>query len=327
MKTMRFLFFRNRFPEPNSVNPAILSEKHWFWLAAIVLCSGCTKVVEIELPAHQSRLVVNSVINPDSTVKVAVYQSLALLDQRNSAKVTNAAVTLYEDNTRSVTLRYADSVGLYVADFKPTAGRTYRLTVSAPGLPEARAVCTVPPKVNFTNVQVRDSATLLEGYTYLSRVTGRFTDRSGPNYYHLFALQPYVWLQWRPPSGNTIRYDTIYTYNPVSFYSDFSTFEYTWGDGGVVFNDAPFNGRTHDLVIDYFPNQSGYNVPDPRKQRFWLYFRHTDAFYYEYYRKLERHFAAQDGGLFAGEPLQMPTNIENGFGIFAAFSQSVVEVY
>ena len=58
---------------------------------------GCEKTIEIDLEDAKIRIVVNSEINPDSTIKVNVTRSRHILDNAEIVPLTDADVKIFED--------------------------------------------------------------------------------------------------------------------------------------------------------------------------------------------------------------------------------------
>lgn len=306
------------------VSPQI--QKCLLLLGTLAALGGCTKDVEIDLPEHTSKLVVNGVINPDSIVSVRISRSVSILDTNENLVVSNATVILQDEGSASISLVYNPSTKKYEAPrYKPLVGHTYHLVVAAPGFDEARASCTVPPPIALTNVSVRDSARLTEDGSVVNQIRYTLSDPSGKNYYFLDAQKKYRQVIFKQIDNNLFKYDTVEVFSSLYLFTEYTTYQDTWETGAVIFNDALFESKTYDGIAEY--SEYIYNYPpDTSQKELRLYLRNTDAFYYEYQRKLYWHMNNQQGGLFTGEPVNMPTNVTNGYGIFAAYTQSFTEV-
>lgn len=290
---------------------------------------GCEKIIPLELPERASKLVVNSILNPDSLVRLYVYGSQALLAPRGSSVMDQATVILSEDGQAVDSIPFDTQSKSYLSkNFHPKPGHFYKLSVSARGFEAVSASCQVPFAVPILRAEAKDSAGIDEYGEYYSQVTMQFNDPEGiRDFYGLVGTVPRIHLRWKPSQpGQPSRYDTLYEEDAIYLYSTISPAEDTY-DNGVVFKDDLFDGKTYELVINYYPPQRWNNrTPDPRPWQLTLLLSHTDAFYYEYNRKLAKHLYNQGGGLFAGEPVSMPSNIENGYGIFSGYSQTKVEI-
>ena len=90
--------------------------------------------------------------------------------------------------------------------------------------------------------------------------------------------------------------------------SDGATF---YGDE-ALFDDEMFNGTEKEISIDFFV----YNKP----LEYTLELTSVSESYYTYIRSLRAHYDNQDQFIFAGEPVQVFTNIENGLGVLGSMS-------
>jgi hypothetical protein len=287
---------------------------------------SCTRDVVIDFPEHKSRLVVNGVITPDSIVSVRISRSVSILDTNNNLVISNATVTLQDEGITSIPLVYNPSTKKYEASgYQPLVGHTYHLLVSAPGFDEARASCTVPPPLALTNVSVRDSARRTEDGVVVNQIRYTLPDPSGKNYYFLDAQKKHKQVIFKQIDNNLFKYDTVEVFSSLYLFTEYTSYQNTWSTGAVIFNDALFDGKRYDGTVEY--SDYSYNsLPDTSQKELRLYLRNTDAFYHEYQRKLYWHMNNKQGGLFTGEPVNMPTNVTNGYGLFAAYTQSVTEI-
>ncbi|QHT66988.1 DUF4249 domain-containing protein [Rhodocytophaga rosea] len=299
-----------------------------FLVCLLILVSSCETIIKLDFPEHSSKLVINGLLTPDSLVRVAVYKSLPVFDNQSVSYVSDATVVLFEDERLIDTLRFNQAFRQYMAgSFKPGIGKEYRLEVSAPGYDPVKASCSIADEVKIIQTQLKDSAGIDEYGAYYSQLSLTFNDPPGvKNYYNLFGLVPAVLIPWIPSNSGADR-DTVYFYNPQYFFSNLPLVEYTYGNG-IVLNDELFDGNTYTLSVNFYP-QYNYrsNIPDARKERMKLIFKNTDFIYYNYNRKLQPHIGNQNGGIFSGEPVIMPTNIENGYGIFSGYSADTLTLY
>ena len=77
-----------------------------------------------------------------------------------------------------------------------------------------------------------------------------------------------------------------------------------------------FKGKIKEISIDFFV----YNKP----LEYALELTSVSESYYTYIRSLRAHYNNQDQFIFAGEPVQVFTNIENGLGVLGSMSVDTV---
>jgi hypothetical protein len=294
-----------------------------FWLPVLGM-AGCEMVVDIDLPPHESKLVVNCLLTPDSLVKVQVYKTLGPLDRKEAVAVSNAKVVLLENGMVVDTLPfYKDADNSYYQSlrFKPQAQKTYTLLVKAPGFPDAQANCTIPGKVPIQKASIRDSAGLDENGQYFSRLLITFQDPgNGQNFYNISGQQLYSYYTSDPRGPNP---QVEYYKYPIYFFSDLNDVE-DGGENGMLLKDNLFNGRQYELALNFYPPYG--NNGSGQKDTMLVAFKTVSPEYYEYYRKLQPHLNNQGGDIFSGEPVVMPSNIQNGYGLFAGYSQDTLMV-
>ncbi|HSI91237.1 MAG TPA: DUF4249 domain-containing protein [Adhaeribacter sp.] len=304
------------------------TQKYIGWLLSLLPLFGlasCEMIVDVDLPPHQPKLVVNCLLTPDSLVTVRVYQSLGPLDRQDVSEIRNATVILLEDGVEVANLPFisGNQANYYQSPvLKPQPLKNYTLIVKAPGFPDAQGSCMIPGKVPILNATIRDSAGLDEGGSYYSRLVVTFQDPAQTkNYYNLSGqyLYSYSPAPWDPNAPR------VYNYYPIYFFSNLKDVE-EGGDNGMLLKDDLFNGRQYDLTLNFYPPYGGGGSSPAQQDTFRIAFKNASSEYYEYYRKLQPHLYNQGGDIFSGEPVVMPNNIQGGYGIFAGYSQDTLLV-
>ncbi|MBK0404832.1 DUF4249 domain-containing protein [Adhaeribacter sp. BT258] len=297
--------------------------KFVWWLPFSGMAS-CEMVVDIDLPPHESKLVVNCLLTPDSLVTVRVYKTLGPLDRKESVAVSNAKVVLLENSVVVDTLPFfSNPYESYYRSkhFTPQANKNYTLIVKAPGFPDAQASCTIPGKVPIQKASIRDSAGLDDGGQYFSRLLITFQDPGHvQNFYNVSGQQLYSYYTSDPGGPNP---QVAYYKYPIYFFSDLNDVE-DGGENGMLLKDNLFNGRQYELSLNFYPPYG--NNGSGQKDTMLLAFKTVSPEYHEYYRKLQLHLYNQGGDIFSGEPVVMPSNIQNGYGIFAGYTQDTLMV-
>jgi|GEM_PF-1719683 len=172
------------------------------------------------------------------------------------------------------------------------------------------------------NLVAIEKATLKEGVgidpygDYISEAAVTFQDPEGErNYYELLIFageEPYIF--WRY-NGEEQYYDPVLLnegdkdYYPASYF----------------FSDELFNGNEYTIRI----RRSGQSNNSNGTGKIYSSLRSVSKSYYLYRKYYTRHAHNQQTGigslddfLYMGEPQNMYTNIENGYGIFAGFQES-----
>jgi hypothetical protein len=281
-----------------------MKAKILFTLFLVAGLISCEKIVNVDLPKHESLLVANCLMLADSVVSVHVSQSLGSLDLARLPAVGNAIVSLYENGTFVESLSNMQE-GYYVGSTIPKSDRTYALKIDAPGLTSVESSTVVPLAVPFT-ATIKDSATLDEQRMPLAEITISFQDPAGQkNYYELEIL--YLDTMNRQISG-------VDEYYPIYLQSRDPQLEQGINNSFLL-NDETIDGETYSLKG--FVNSSLYNAG----HEIIIYYRSVSKEYYLFKKSYAVHQMTV-GNPFA-EPVQVYSNIKNGLGIFGAGSSYV----
>ena len=289
-----------------------------------LLFASCDVVVDLDIPEHQSVLVVNSILATDDSIKASISHSVGAFDASTISYVNNAAVEVYEDGTLLGLMDETASEGELGSDYEyhfnqmPTAGKTYAYEITHPEYEAVRAETKVPTEVQVTLPDV----TLISEEDWGERhyrVRFSFNDAAEENFYRLRLIISSSY-------GTTFDY---FESNDASIIassgvqSDGVTF---YGDE-ALFDDDLFNGIEKEISFDLFDYKYYWfdvENEDETDLTFTLELSSVTESYYTYIKSLRAHFNNQDQFLFAGEPVQVFTNIENGLGIFGAISIDTV---
>jgi hypothetical protein len=104
---------------------------------------SCTQELDLPFPQGKEQLVLNSFLHPDSIIKVSLTKSLPLGTSGSDFPVVDdAEIRLYENDVMIGEPKLQDSV--YVLDYQPQIGHTYRVTAEVPGFNTLMAEDVVP---------------------------------------------------------------------------------------------------------------------------------------------------------------------------------------
>ncbi len=208
------------------------------------------------------------------------------------------------------------------------------MRVTAPGFPEVTARSTVPLPVPIHDFIFKDTAGVIGEGFYHGSATFTLDDPPGQaDYYAIQCIYNTTYLDFNFVAGQpgSARYDTVRGFNALFLFSSDPTIQsagsgYSQGSGPLALaNDRVFDGNTHSLTVDFNSIQKyGPDRNEPRRLVWVL--KSVSQAYYEYFRKFDPHLNNQNFSLFGGEPVMMYTNVENGYGVFAGYSQDTVIV-
>lgn len=294
-------------------------------LFCILLLTSCIKEIPLDETSFTPRLVVNSIICPDSIIKVQVSKTVMITDTGKRI-IDNANVSLYKDGVFYSNLANIDS-GYYVFGTYPEKGRLYEIKANAPGFNPVSATEVIPEKTEIISCSFKGPIAAIDPTIgdEMGDINIVFKDNASvKNYYELV----FYWL------NNGIKdYISIYNvYQDIPVLKNEGDIDYE--PSSIFFSDELFNGKEYSLNIKmYMPfSRSGNNweIIEPHG-KLYVILRTTSYNYYKYRKLWTRHRHNQNQGLdyyqdlFRGEPITMFTNVTNGNGIFAGYSQDVEE--
>ena len=320
-----------------------------YFLVTLLLAS-CTKDTDLTFPSIPEQLVINGILHPDSTIRVSISKSLAVVETiRHFPLVENALVYLYEDGVRLGSLQYDGTA--YGSDYYPAPGKHYTVEVSVQGYPQVTASDIVPQKLHMTACYKPQA---WYSYANLAIQTTIDDNRQESNYYWLGLLvKQYDSFdsircvevgQGRTCSFNdssmVVTNQLSYLYSNSTIPDNFNSFIDNTANGVRSFDsyvrleDKALNSATTTLELTgdgiFFNN---INEIDSNQS---LIVKGVSASYhYDRYLKssmiyyLNNEYASEDDDSrpnpFA-EPAQIYSNVENGLGIFAAYNSVSIAV-
>ncbi len=256
--------------------------------------SSCRQLVNDEFPWFEPRLALNALVTADSLITVHVsvagqvtHDSLPVLEQ--------ATVLVAVDSGLPMPLTYKGK-GLYVSDFKAQSLKTYRCMAQTNELGTATTWCKVPAPAILQNV----------------------------------TLDPYGWVNSDGEPSATIGFtirnqwpDTLYFEAWVAIYS-----------ASVSETELKLYFQ-QQLRLGYFSNlnqpdsviQKSFNIQPSStnwysRTAYVLYLRAVSPDYYHYTESLDLYTEGRYPDFTTGSaiPYNLYSNIENGYGIFAAYT-------
>lgn len=317
---------------------------------SFILLSQCTQDTDLAFPNAPNQLVLNSILHPDSVIKVYLTRSASIADSANQfSAMEGATVLLYENDTLVDRLAFED--GSYQINYYPTAGRRYTVEVKAEGYPTVTASDVVPQAVDVTACYKPQDWYVYNTMAVQATINDRGTEE---NYYWLsLSIDQYeridfdLWVECRRSNDfdECPRYDssTVIT-TKSSHMVSYSTLPDEFNSivdntsGGVReyqdyirIGDESIDGTTFTLeltgggplyryqeLMELDSNQSLSLQLVSASQTYDRYLKSSLIYYYnnEFF---------DEPNPFA-EPVKIYSNVENGTGIFAAFNSVSIEI-
>ena len=266
-------------------------------IVLLALLSGaCEKIIDFDEETKTSKLVVNSMFNPDTNLSIYISESLTIIDRDLLGTVDNATVKLFEDGEYAGDLQFSQN-GKYEFNENPKSNKNYSVEIKAPGFISVSSQSTIPK--NSVEILSVDTATvnLFDEHRLKFIITLEDTGDE----FHYYGLKLI---------GLSLDYaDQIY------FYSNDPILNTGNNDvRSAAFTNELFTNTTTDIEV--ITNIYGYDIEYYYEKVIIVIETYSEDAYL-YNRSYQQYQIALDD--FFAEPVQVYNNIENGFGIFGGY--------
>lgn len=270
--------------------------RKFFFVGTVLLAmllNACTKSVDIQLPYEGDKIVVNTLIQPDSVIYVRVTRSIPsnILDDSGYKDIPGSSVSITANGVALATpqIQVIKGFSYFVSTEKAVRGQQYAVQVQAPGLTSVTATDTLPfaplaknagAQRNSNRVQFTLKDDPAPGNYYRIRIYLAGVN-DAPGAYLLFGLDPAF-------NNNLVDFFTKSNYN------------------SLVMSDERFNGKDVNFVlqtVDPIPGASEVTVEVSTLTRAT----------YEYFNTMMAQ--RENGNLALRNPVRVYTNVTNGYGI------------
>jgi len=263
--------------------------------------SACEKDVKINYPDKERKMTVNSLFQNDSLIKVNLSKSFSITENISSYPYINdAEIKIYEDNKFKENLKLISN-GNYTSSFIPISGKSYKIEVNHNIYPSASATSSLPN--NVTSV-ITDSS--IDYNTGFCNCSIKFNDPANEtNYYWISAVEIIEEYQ----TG-----DTLPTYYSYPLYLDSSDPNIGVNNNldttGLIFTDKFINGKEYTISFNCYIDWDVTKIK--------IIFSNISQDLYSY---LYSYYMNQNSN--NPNAVKIYNNINNGYGIFAGYNNSV----
>lgn len=274
----------------------------------VIIVAGCEKESKIKLPYDGDKIVVNSLIQPDSLIYIRVTQSKPVRESGNLRfpELGNAIVTLSEDDVVLPAPKWVliNGRGYFVSENIAAVGKRYTVHVAAEGLDDVSATDTTPLQPLIKNVQTQQA---------VNRIRFTLSDNiAETNYYRIrFFKADTVNGVLVKNKKDTVRcrLDPAFGDNFTDIISDSYYSE-------VLLSDARINGRDFEFVMQTENEMT-------RSSEMLLEVSALSESAYKYLRASSGERQDDDGN-FLVDPVNIYSNIQNGYGIVAGVNATIL---
>ncbi len=306
--------------------------KKWIYFFAIVSLAACEQVIDIDMPPHQNRLVVNSINGTDSLFYFFVSKSRGITEPTAPYEfIDNAKIKIFrgdnlleiiEGTTVEDGYRYASSLA------RPETKNTYRIEVVAPGFDQVIASDEAPSATKIKEIELDLKNKTTRDYTTHYQLTVTFSDpATEKNYYMVQAF-------FRITYSNEEEDEEVHKWGDffVKLYSDDPLIQNENNTDSrftpdLLFTDVAFDGK-QDIKLNLgfrsfsmYPYSNMYTI---RSAECHVVLKSTSEALYKYVRSQNLQLDAQDNPF--AEPVKVFNNITEGYGIFGIYANDVIKI-
>lgn len=268
---------------------------------------ACEKEIELKQEEVDPRIVVNSLFSEGDTIWVHLSESRNILFEETLPNLTSATAQLFDESDNLLgTFTHTTDGNYYLAEPTPVAGNTYKLKVNSEGMKEVTATSETPSIISIASV---DTTTAVPG-NQIEFTIKINDDATQKNYYGVSIVFHSV---YEDEFGEEITYQSPY-FSTKELYvinGEADVDGQKWGME-FFFPDDSFNGGSITFkglkYLETWAEPGSYYVVGLKSMSEDLY---------KYKVSYSKYLSAQ--GPFA-EPVQVYSNIEDGFGIFGGSS-------
>lgn len=305
-----------------------------FFIAMVsMFLFSCEQEIEVDIPETPPKIVINAMLEsytlPNATrLGLELHGSRHIFDSTSNTLITNAVVLLYRDSIFMDTLKYDEETQFYPLGFSPLdgpkAGESYQIAVSAPGYTSVYAQTTIPQKVEIEAIAIDRIGFEDEDGGIYSKITVTYNDPIDKNNYYEVVLSTFG-AEHSPGD-----YRRLTTYEPY-IVSEIHYPPITNVDlrrpKYLLFNDKSLNGNKVELSFYYYADQSidvggrilgNVQITVQLRNVTKEYYDFRSSFLYNTFNQVENMIYG------TGEPMNVYSNVENGYGIFAGYNNSIV---
>jgi hypothetical protein len=299
-----------------------------FLLIATIIITSCERNVEVNIPEKPPVLVLNGLLQKGDTISVVVGKSRHILSPAISGNlsesyaVKNAIPVVFVNNIPVDTLKYLPAEYLYRSLKGTTIGSAsaYTIKVMAPGFTPVEASAVLPSQSVIAEVKRTKNAKMNSSGAWMDEVTIKLDDPAGEKNYYL--VQVFAAGTWY---NNYPLYCVSTTDKDIELIgedADPVSTDNCYDGGKLLLSDANFNGKQKVLNLFIESNElTDYVDGFGARKRPYIHVLRITEDYFKYIKSSAVYQNAVDNPF--AEPVNVYSNVKNGFGIFSLSTMAV----
>lgn len=278
----------------------------------LVMNTGCEKEIPFDAEVKQPKLVINSLFSQDSIWKVHISNSLSVIDDAEPQSISNANVRIMDSNGSEIEVLQSIGNGFYTSptNLHPQVGSTYQVEASLSEYTTVNATDAIPSDLNIISV---DTVRTIHQGDSVMEISITFADNPGSaDFYHIYFPYSETWI-WNQDTNTYVYPIAVQTSDPLvskEFGEDYLT--------DIFLEDKAFEGQNYTLKV--YLDLWTFDYPVDESQLDVVIVSSSESYYR--YRKSYYAYRQAEGNPFA-QPVQVYSNVANGFGIFAGGNKTI----
>lgn len=270
----------------------------FYAILMIILITACQKESRIPIPYDGDKIVLNSLIQPDSLIYIRVSKSKPVKEYGNLKfpELPGAEITVQENGKTmpAPEWRVINGKGYYVSQGVARAGAQYTVNVSYPGLTSVVATDSTPASPDIRDASAQKTS---------NRVKFSLKDNAAEkNYYRIRVYNADIVNGEMVP----LKYDTVKIRLDPSFNNNFIDIIGNAYYSEVLLTDERINGKDVGFVLQTSTEITASHMIVEVSGLTRGAYRYLDG---TYSQRLE------DRLDFSLDPVNIYSNVENGYGI------------
>lgn len=305
----------------------------FLFITIAFLITGCEYDYNVGLD-YKPQIVINSIINPDSTIKVNLFWSKELGSKEDYKRVVDFSARIYEND--SIVFEAEDLKDSIKTTYYPKEGKGYRLEVNVPeyGIVKAKTSIPMAPTAeikyngmtpatwgeDYRHFEINKISSETKVRAIIARALGFYDNGTVKISHSLYVNNPFcdqfnVWFdneEGTTSHSGSIRipYKNLELASPLIFYiNNFSTYSDKFYKGTDEWGFPIYEYDTHtpiSIAVEMIAPSDEYD---------------------KYYKSTDLQWVYGDVGIpIFNVIIPAHSNIENGLGIFAGYSYNTFKV-
>jgi len=292
--------------------------------AIIIFASSCEKIERIDdFPLRPPKMVVNCYFSENEMWVFQVSKSLSVLDNASLQVLDGATLNLYDESGFIESVISNHPYQSIIWDTLPQFNHLYTIEVTSPDFDDTlKATNYLPQFIPINNIElvILDSSFFSSEYFSWAYIEGelsvKITDPIETGNYYQFSLFKYDSIMFAGEFGYLRKKEIFINSNDVPIEN--SSDDNIGGKDYLLFSDNLFNGESYEFTLNFKTDEvikiNYYYVE--------LLSLTKDGYLY---RKTVDNYNNSEYDMYA-EPVQVYSNVENGFGIFAGVTSHIDSV-